>query len=450
MNILKCLTIFLTSCLFSTSCYAEISFDGRWKGDLNLGQAKLTLVFNIQHTDAEQSATLDIREQNVKGLEVDKMNITDSTIRLSISAIGFTFKGTLTEETPIIKGEMHQNGYTFPLSLEPYAEVKRPQTPQAPFPYRQEEVAFYNHLDGNKFTGTLVTPLLMKANTPIAILVSGSGQQNRDEELMDHRPFLVIADYLARNGIATLRYDDRGIGGSEATNLLSSTTETFKTDAASAIKFLKDKGYLNIGIIGHSEGGLIAYMLGAESADLSFIISLAGTAVGGDSILLQQNRLILEKSNVPQATISSYCNLLSEIYTLKRTQTIDNREQIISMLKEKYCTLPDQLKANLPALLQSQPWLDYFITYDPTPTLQQIKCRTLALNGEKDVQVVATQNISAAQRHIPSELLTTKIYPNLNHLFQNCTTGMPIEYAQIEETISPEVLKDIVNWIRKN
>ena len=442
----------LLTLLLSTITYAQ--FAGEWKGKLVMGQTELALVFKFVQHDSVVTGTLDVPQQGAKDLPIDKIYVSDNNISLSISAIGFNYDGKLDESNSTIEGSMSQNGYSFPLVLKPNIKVNRPQTPKSPFPYKQEEVVFYNYLDNNKFTGTLVTPLLMKPTTPIAILVSGSGQQNRDEELMEHKPFWVIADYLARNGIATLRYDDRGVGGSGTINLLNSTTETFKTDAASAIKYLKEKGYLNIGVIGHSEGGLIAYMLGAESDDLCFIVSLAGTAVGGDQILIEQNRLLLEKSGVPQATTSSYCELLSEIYTLKKKQTTDylaqNREQIITDLKYKYSTLPDQLKANIPALLQSQPWIDFFITYDPTPALKQIKCRTLALNGEKDVQVIASQNISAAQSHIPSNLLTTKIYPNLNHLFQNCETGMPIEYAQIEETISPEVLKDIVNWIRKN
>ena len=449
MNIFKRLTfVIFIFCLFFANCYAEASFNGKWKGNLDLGQAKLTLVFNIQQSD--NTATLDIREQGIKGLEVDKVNITDSTIHLTISAIGFTYKGTHAQNTPIIKGEMQQNGYTFPLVLEPYTEVKRHQTPQGPFPYKQEEIVFYNHLDGNKFTGTLVTPLLMKPNTPVVVLVSGSGQQNRDEEIMDHRPFWVIADHLARNGIASLRYDDRGVGGSEAIGLKDATTETFKTDAASAIKYLKEKGYLNIGILGHSEGGLIAFMLAAESEDVSFIISLAGTAIAGDKILIEQNRLILNKSGIPTNTVDEYCMLLNDIFSIKRSSKIDNREHIAIELREKYSQLPEQLLTNIPALLQPQAWIDFFIGYDPTSDLQKIRCKCLVLNGEKDIQVVAQQNINAAKKHIKQEILTTKTYPNLNHLFQNCQTGMPLEYGQIEETISLEVLHDIVAWIKKD
>ena len=260
--------------------------------------------------------------------------------------------------------------------------------------------------------------------------------------------FLVIADHLARNGIATLRYDDRGIGGSDATGLATATTATFKGDALAAIDFLKNRGMKNIGVIGHSEGGLIAFMLGAEVEDLKFVISLAGTAVSGDQILIEQNRLLLEKSGVSTDTVNSYCAPLNDIYTIKRSGAEVDREGKITELKAKYTNLPLQMTGNIAALLQPQPWIDFFISYDPTETLKKIRCRVLALNGMNDVQVIASQNISALQKHVASELLTTKIYPELNHLFQHSTTGMPNEYYQIEETFAYEVLKDITNWIK--
>ena len=436
----------LLALLLSTITYAQ--FTGEWQGKLSMGQTELTLVFKFKQQDSIVIGTLDVPQQGAKDLPIDKIYVSDNNISLSISAIGFNYDGKLDESNSTIEGSMSQNGYSFPLVLKPNIKVNRPQTPKSPFPYLQEEVVFYNSADGNKFAGTLVKPLLMNENTPVAILISGSGQQNRDEELMEHKPFWVIADHLARNGIATLRYDDRGVGGSEGKNLTSATTATFKNDALSAIEFLKAKGLKNIGVIGHSEGGLIAFMLGAESTDLKFIISLAGTAVSGDQILIEQNRLLLEKSDVPTDIINSYCDLLKEIYNIKRNATTFDKETTITELKAKYSHLPAQLTNNIAALLQPQPWIDFFITYDPTNDLKNIKCRTLALNGENDLQVIASQNIETIKQHIPSNLLTTKTYPALNHLFQHSTTGMPNEYYQIEETISPEVLSDITQWIK--
>lgn len=441
----------LTILLFPIIISAQ--FNGEWKGILKIGQSELSLVFKFEQQDSTIIATLDVPQQGAKDIPIDKIKIEGNKILLNIKSIGFDYEGVINENIPpVIEGKMNQMGYTFPLNLEKHQQVNRPQTPKGPFPYFQEEVIFYNSTDGNKLSGTLVKPLMMNENTPIAVLVSGSGQQNRDEELMEHKPFWVIADHLARNGIASLRYDDRGIGGSEAKNLDKATSETFKDDALAAIEYLKSREKKNIGIIGHSEGGLIAFMLGAESDDVKFIISLAGTAVSGDKILMEQNRILLEKSAVASETIDLYCALLNEIYTLKRDNNgeyiIQNFNTIAENLKNKYKNLPDQLANNISALLQPQPWIDFFISYDPTEDLKNIKCKTLALNGGKDVQVMANSNINAIKQHIDSYLLTTKIYPNLNHLFQNCDSGMPNEYYNIEETIAIEVLNDIVEWIK--
>ena len=426
--------------------YAQ--FAGEWQGKLAMGQAELALVFKFAQQDSVVTGTLDVPQQGAKNLPIDKIHINGNNIALVISAIGFNYEGTLNASNSTIEGSMSQNGYTFPLVLKPNIKVNRPQTPKPPFPYQQEEVVFYNSSDGNRLAGTLVKPLMMNANTPVAVLISGSGQQNRDEELMEHKPFWVIADLLARNGIATLRYDDRGVGGSDATGLASATTATFKGDALAAIDFLKNRGMKNIGVIGHSEGGLIAFMLGAEVTELSFVVSLAGTAVSGDQILIEQNRLLLEKSGVSADIVNSYCTLLNDIYSLKRSGAEVDREGKIGELKTKYANLPLQMTGNIAALLQPQPWIDFFISYDPTEALKKISCRVLALNGTNDVQVIASQNIGALQKHVASELLTTKIYPELNHLFQHSTTGMPNEYYQIEETFAYEVLKDITNWIK--
>lgn len=444
---MKQISFIILALLFPMSIFAQ--FAGEWQGKLSMGQSELILVFKFAQQDTTITGTLDVPQQGAKNLPIDKIKLNGNKITLTISAIGLDYEGTLNEgDMPTIEGEIRQMGYTFPVTLKPNIKVNRPQTPKGPFPYLQEEVVFYNSTDGNRLAGTLVKPLMMNANTPVAVLMSGSGQQNRDEELMEHKPFWVIADLLARNGIATLRYDDRGVGGSEATGLATATTATFKGDALAAIDFLKNRGMKNIGVIGHSEGGLIAFMLGADVEYLSFVVSLAGTAVSGDQILIEQNRLLLEKSGVSADVVNSYCTLLNDIYSLKRSGVEFNRESKIAELKAKYANLPLQMTGNIAALLQPQPWIDFFISYDPTEALKKIGCRVLALNGSNDVQVIASQNISALQKHVVSELLTTKIYPELNHLFQHSTTGMPNEYYQIEETISPEVLKDIVNWIK--
>ena len=283
----------------------------------------------------------------------------------------------------------------------------RPQTPQPPYPYQTEEVSFNNDQAGATFAGTLTVPTDAKC---VLLMVTGSSLQNRDEELFGHKPFAVIADYLARDGIATLRYDDRGFGESTGSDLENATTRDFAEDAAAGIQWLRQSGrFPKVGILGHSEGGEIAFMLGAENL-VDFIVSLAGPGVPGDSILLEQNRI-----------------LYGELAAGLTIDDIRNNPQI-----------------------QQVPWYRYFISYDPQQDLARITCPVMALNGDKDCQVPAAMNLNAICRALPAnEHHLFKSYPGLNHLFQHCETGFPNEYGTIEETFSMEVLNDISIWLQQ-
>ena len=282
---------------------------------------------------------------------------------------------------------------------------ERPQTPQPPFPYQTEEVSFTNGEAGATLVGTLTQPDDAKC---VLLLVSGSGQQNRDEEILGHRPFAVIADRLARHGIATLRYDDRGTAASTGGDVMTATTRDFADDAASGIAWLRQSGrFQKVGVMGHSEGGGIAFMMGAEGL-VDFIVSLAGPAVPGDSILLQQNRA-----------------LYGELAAGLTTEDIRNNPQIKQI-----------------------PWYQFFVNYDPQPDIARITCPVMALNGEKDCQVDAPMNLAALRRVLqPNVQHFIKSYPGLNHLFQHCETGLPDEYEVIDETFSEEVINDIIEWI---
>ena len=292
------------------------------------------------------------------------------------------------------------------------AEVKRPQMPKAPYPYETEEVTFRNEADGATLSGTLTWPVGYNKNQkPVMVLfVSGSGQQNRDEEVMNHKPFLVIADYLARQGIATLRYDDRATGKSVGGDVKNATTADFSRDALAGIDFLRSKkAFSKVGILGHSEGGSIAFMLGSQKK-VDFIVSLAGPTVKGDTLLAAQSNRILSLSGQPA------------------TMTVEKYRQTVATM--------------------NQPWLNWFNDYDPTNDIRQIRCPVFALNGDRDCQVISTLCLPALRQLLqPSKKHLIKVYPSLNHLFQHCTTGLPDEYSQIEETISPEVLQDIAQWV---
>jgi pimeloyl-ACP methyl ester carboxylesterase len=288
----------------------------------------------------------------------------------------------------------------------------------------------------------LTYPADYSSETPVVLLVSGSGPQNRDEEVYAHKPFLVIADHLARNGIASLRYDDRGVGKSTG-NAVGATTETFKKDASSGLEFLRSlRKFSKVGLAGHSEGGTIAFLLAGEGRT-DFMISLAGTVTDGATALVEQNRKILKGSGIPESAVNDYCEVLAKLYA-DPDMTAEELGKLASGLA------PD-MKQNIMRIRETKdPWVQHFISFDPGEAIRKIECPVLALNGENDVQVIADSNIPRLQELLKDNGKNMiKTYPGLNHLFQHCTTGMPDEYGKIEETISAEVLTDITEWIKK-
>ncbi len=384
---------------------------GSWSGKLKVGIMSLTLVLHLEQADGYVAVTLDSPDQGAKGIAVYKEFLSDDSLAVKVESIGMTYRARLKDGQ--LDGTFAQNGTTIPLVLtKGIPEVKRPQMPQEPFPYETEEVTFCNEADSATLAGTLTWPMGYdrKTKPAVVLLVTGSGQQNRDEELFGHKPFLVIADFLARQGIATLRYDDRATGKSVGGEVKNATTVDFMRDAAAGLAYLRSrKAFGNVGILGHSEGGSIAFMLGAQKK-ADFIVSLAGPGVKGDSLLVAQSNLIMMLSGaLPTMSVEKY------------------REQ---------------------EAVKQSPWIQWFIDYDPSADIRQTCCPVFALNGDHDCQVIASQNLTAIRRLLPpSKKNQVKEYPALNHLFQHCTSGLPTEYGQIEETISPEVLQDIAQWI---
>jgi len=350
----------------------------------------------------------------------------------------------------------------FLLPAEEPKPLVRLQEPKPPYPYHSEDLTFENKTAGITLAGTLTMPASGKKFTAV-ILITGSGAQNRDEEIMGHKPFLVIADYLTRRGIAVLRYDDRGTALSTG-KFSTATTADFATDAESAVAYLKTRKEINprkIGLMGHSEGGIIAPMVAARSKDVAFIVMLAGTGLRGDEILLLQSELIARASALSEEKIAKSKNLNSLIYNKiansKEAITLQEATDIMTTLRNDLdeftpegMTTDDFIKISVAQM--TSPWMQYFLRYDPTPALEQVKCPVLAVNGSKDLQVPAKENLSAISATLKkggNKKVTVKEYPNLNHLFQECATGLPAEYAFIEQTFSPEVLKDLGDWITK-
>lgn len=402
-NVLICMLI-----ITSLSCSAQ-AIDGTWSGVLNMGVQKLNVVFHFSNASGISSCQMDSPDQGAKGIPAVVHHLSSDSVSVSIPQLGVKYTGSKKNET--IRGTFTQMTFSLPLTLTPGAVVRqRPQHPAKPFPYAAEEVAI-EAPHGVMLAGTLTLPVgyAQGGRVPVVLLISGSGQQNRDEEIFDHKPFLVIADNLARNGIASLRCDDRGCGESTG-DVKNATTEDFASDAAACVDFLRAREeFSRVGALGHSEGASIAFMLGAERK-VDFVVSVAGIGVRGDEALTAQVNKINALMGAPvKITLEQY------------------RQNV--------------QKAN-------NPWLNYFADYDPAPHIRATQCPVMAMNGEKDVQVISSQNLPAIREALPANKSNVvKEYPNLNHLMQTCTTGLPAEYASIEETFCPEVLKDIVQWI---
>ena len=412
-------------------CLTASAQEGSWKGELDLGSMKLPFVFNF----SADGCTMDSPAQGAKGIKAEKTADADGTIKVTVSAIGASYEGRL--EGDAIKGTFRQGGMSLPLTLKKgTVEVERPQTPKPPFPYTTEEVSFRN--DGFTLNGTLTLPEGVTKDTPVVVMVTGSGQQNRDEELFMHKPFAVIADALARQGIATLRYDDRGYGD-KSVAFQNYTTVDFKTDAEAALALMRGR-FKNVGVLGHSEGGTIALMLAAEGKT-DFAVSMAGMAMPGSETLLKQNRDGLKKAGVPDDMAEAYCQALGETF----------RCIAEGKAAETGCSgkVPPQLRQMFDKAVKQceTPFFRCFVTLDIRASLKDVKCPVLAINGTKDTQVDCQQNLDALRQGLTGCKPRIMAFDNLNHLLQHCTTGDVREYQQIEETIAPEVLETIAKWI---
>ena len=454
--------VFLLAGLALSSSLSAQDISGAWHGKLSLPTGSLTIVFHISQTEQDvYVTTLDSPDQGANGIKTQTTSFNDSTLIIQIPVIHASYKGKLNSDNTI-NGTFTQ-GMPLPLNLKKgeASRPKRPQEPQPPFPYRSEEVTVRNERDGINLAGTLTLPE-KGTKFPAVVMVTGSGAQNRDEEIMGHKPFFVIADYLTRNGIAVLRCDDRGTAASQGTHA-TATNEDFATDTEAMVNYLRSRKEINakkIGIIGHSAGGIIAFIVAQKDPSIAFVVSLAGAGVRGDSLMLKQVELISKSQGMPDAVWQGMKPSIRNRYAILQ-QTDKTPEEL---QKELYADVtktmsPEQLKdlntiQQLSAQISSMtsPWYLHFMRYDPAQDLKKLKCPVLALNGEKDIQVDAAMNLAAIQERITgngNKNVTVKAYPNLNHLFQTCKKGTLAEYGQLEETINPEVLKDIIEWIRK-
>ena len=392
------------------------------------------------------------------GNDQTAIDFENNILKLKIDNANIAYEGILKTKDTII-GNFVQSGQSFPLILikkgENTTEI-RYQEPSKPYSYHSENIFFDNEEDSVRLSGTLTLPS-NKGKFPVVILITGSGPQNRDEELFNHKPFLVLSDHLTKKGIAVLRFDDRGVGKSTGT-FANATTKNFTADVESAIKYLKTRKEIKkkkIGLIGHSEGGVIASIVANSSDDVDFIVLLATPGLRGDKLMLLQKRKLESQSGMSELEISKGQEIFSDIYELILNSRASNQklnDDINNILTLKY---DSQLTASQIKNLSNQltsPWMYYYLKFDIKTSLMNLKCPVLALNGEKDLQVPAKENLKAIKNALiqgGNDKGTIKKLPYLNHLFQECETGLPNEYAIIEQTFSPIALNEITNWLLK-
>ena len=448
--------IFTLIIFVSASLFAQ-NLKGTWNGDLDLNGISLAIVVNINGFSAD-SITMDSPEQSAFGIKVDNAEFNEDGFKLEIVSL----KASLIGGNPVgdsIKCEFTQYGTSFPLTLKRGNYVPKPkkQDPKD-FPYIVEDVEIFNPETNVKLAGTLTAPYDYKCDK-IVILVSGSGLQNRNEEILGHKPFLVLSDYLTRNGIAVIRDDDRGFAKStgDATN---ATTYDLSLDAESVVKFIKNDSRLKdmkIGIIGHSEGGMIAPMVADRNSDVDFVVMLAGPAVNIWQLMARQNYDVLKSNGIPEDIAKQYAQLASKTYKIlndKKSSIDDKKAKVRANMNEMEKLAPsgydeETLQANLDELFT--PWMSYFIDFNPQDYLCKVKVPILALNGDKDVQVYSKDNLAGVEKAMKKaknqkyKILELK---GLNHLFQKCIFGSPNFYGRNEETFNEDAMKTIAEWIK--
>jgi uncharacterized protein len=437
------------------------SAEGVWQAALEGNGMRLRLQLHVSHDDVKQLvAALDSPDQGVSGLPAVKVSQKDAAFHFEIPVVDGVYDGTLNAAKSAITGTWVQNGVEQKLVFQrsdQLLELLRPQNPAKPYPYKEEEITFPNAKAKISLAGTLTLPA-GPGPFPAAILISGSGPHDRDESLVGHRPFLVLADHLTRKGVAVLRFDKRGIGKSTG-DFASATMEDFTGDTEAALAYLKTRKEIDlkrIGLIGHSEGGLIAPLVAANPPAVAWIVLLAGPGLKGEDILLLQSELILRTAGVNDGEVAR------TLAFNKRTYALVRAEKDPAALEAKLNELVQTTSTGAalpPAAVQAQvrmlisPWFRYYLDYDPAPALQKTMCPVLALNGEKDLQVPSKQDLASIEKALQAggnhDFQTTEL-PGLNHLFQHAPTGSPTEYGGILETMAPEALNAVSDWVLKH
>ena len=439
---------------------------GDWAGALEVGAMKLRLILHITRADdGSLRGTMDSVDQSAAGIPVDTVLFDGKALVAKLHAINGLFEATMDDAGTTLTGTWKQNGNLLPLVLtrtEDAASLlpKRPQEPKPPFPYDSRDVTYRN--GQVTLAGTLTLPK-GAGPFPAVILISGSGPQDRDEALMGHRPFLVLADHLTRSGIAVLRCDDRGVGNSTG-SFAEATTKDFASDVEVGVAYLRTLQEIDskrVGLIGHSEGGIVAPMVAARSPDVKFVVLMAGVGVPIEELLREQSRLLLKANGADDAYVARNEALAKRMFAIAKSEKDaavrkqrlhEFAQSVIDSVAASGQPLPDGDKAGIEGGVEmlATPWMNYLLTYDPAATLRRVRVPVLAINGELDLQVSPSQNLPAIKAALEAggnRDVTTLELPKLNHLFQTAITGNTTEYGTIEETISLVALTVVTDWI---
>ncbi len=440
--------------LLAQTFYAQ-EITGSWQGELDIQGMKLPLILHVNKDEENLKSTLDSPKQGAKDLPVSKTEFVNNELKFEATNLGVSYKGTLKDGK--IEGTFSQGGMQLPLTFvkstgENKTVFNRPQTPKEPFDYKTEEVTFVNSIDKNTLAGTISIPKNFKNSDKILVMITGSGKQNRDEELFGHKPFAVIADDFAKKGIATLRLDDRGIGGSSK-GKDDDTSANYATDISTAVDFLVKKGYKNIGLIGHSEGGMIAPIVSTTNKNVKFLVLMAGPGTQLDELLLKQNESAGKLAGMSDKDLAEAKIGNQKIYNFIKNYKGNNYEtDLKNFMTENFKGKMTDAEINQTVNQTKKNWFRYFIKFNPDHYLSKIKIPVLALNGSKDFQVPAKDNLAAIKKSLTkagNKNFEIAEMEGLNHLFQECKTGAFSEYADIEQTISPKVLEKMSSWILK-
>lgn len=441
----KILTILLLSFQFIFS--QEIT--GSWKGELDVQGMKLPLIIHIKKEGVNLVSTLVSPKQGATNIPITKTTFDNNQLVFDVSSIGIKYSGKYTNET--INGIFKQGAMEIPLIFIKQNEneisetLKRPQTPKEPYIYNTEDVLFLNSKDKNTLAGTISEPKNFNKQSPILVMITGSGKQNRDEELFGHKPFAVIADDFAKKGIATLRIDDRGIGGSSK-GTIDETSYNYAMDINASVEFLLAKGYKNIGLIGHSEGGMIAPIVANINKKVSFLVLMAGPGTSIDELLVKQNYLALKLNGMTEENLQKDLKSNQKIYSFIKNYSGNDYEKDLDLFLNNG---EEKISKQMIGQLKNS-WFRYFINFNPDNYLSKVKIPVLAINGSLDFQVPAKDNLEAIKKSLTkvnNKKFETYEFEGMNHLFQECKTGSFSEYAQIEQTISPKVLDKMSSWI---